>query len=129
MKKLIYLSFTIFAILVFTNNKTVSTLNISYSDSTEYCIVGGERIEGSGIQYKYLNKDIKFCCQGCQQAFKKNPAKYLTSAGIRCPVCDEDDAKKDLSFMNKGVKYYFCGKGCKTKFSKDPETYLKKYQE
>ncbi len=127
MKKLVFLSLSIFAILAFTNNKSFSTTNAINSDSTEYCIVSADKIEGSGIKYKYLNKEVKFCCEECGQAFKKNPAKYLESDGIPCPVCNEDDAKKDLSFMNKGVKYYFCGKGCKTKFSKDPGAYLKNY--
>lgn len=129
MKKIIYLTLTIFVVLAFTNNKTFSKIGKSNSDSIEYCIACADKIEGGGIKYKYLNKEVKFCSDGCKKAFSKNPAKYLAVGELRCPVCDEDDAKKDLSSMNKGVKYYFCGKGCKTKFSKDPGTHLKKYDE
>ncbi len=126
--KFIYLSIFVFTILIFSNQNIVSNVSSILSDSTEYCIVSGEKIEGEGVKYTYLNTDIKFCCEGCQKSFQKNPAKYLSAAALRCPVCDEDDAKKDISMSTDGVKYYFCGKGCKASFGKDPQSYLKKYQ-
>jgi len=128
--KFIYLSLIAFAILISSNQKTVSNVsfNLGLTDSTEYCLVDGGKIEGQGVKYSYLNTDVKFCCEACEKTFKKNPAKHLKGAGLRCPVCDEDDAKTNLSTVSNGVKYYFCGKGCKNKFKKDPETYLKRYQ-
>ena len=129
MKTLLYSSLFILVFLAIEANQTFSSSTLNNADSTEYCIVSNEKIEGSGIKYRYLNQDVKFCCEGCQKAFMKNPAKYIKSGALRCAVCDEDDAKTDLTFMHKGVKYYFCGKGCKTKFSKEPETYLKKYHD
>lgn len=127
MKKIIYLSIFIFVIIASSNNSTFSKLNSTASDSAEYCIVNGDLIEGVGVKYKYLNSEVKFCCEGCEKSFKKNPEKYLGAAALWCPVCDEGDAKKDLSLVNDGVKYYFCGKGCKSKFSSDPDSYLKNY--
>lgn len=96
-------------------------------DSMLVCIVTGEEFPAEhGVTYKYLNREVKFCCKGCEKAFAKEPASYLKD-GLRCPVCDEDDAMKDISNVNEGVKYYFCGNGCKTKFEKDPQTYLNHY--
>ena len=127
MKKIIFLSAVVFALLISSNSRTFSKLNSFVSDSTEVCIVSGEVIEGEGVKYVYLNKEVKFCCEGCEKSFKKNPAKYLGSAGLMCPVCNEDDAKADLTAVSGGVKYYFCGKGCKNKFNKDPDEFLNKY--
>lgn len=126
--KFIYLSAFIFTIIIFSNRNTVSKVNSNLTDSTVYCIVSGEKIEGEGVKYNYLNSELVFCCEGCEKSFKKNPAKFLKGAGLRCPVCDEDDAKQSLFTVTHGVKYYFCGKSCKSKFEKDTQTYLKNYQ-
>ena len=132
MKKFILLTLFTCAILISTNNNTFSKLNSS-DDPTdtvakEVCIVSGETIEGGGVKYVYLNKEILLCCEGCEKSFKKNPAKFLGSAGLMCPVCNEDDANAELSTTSGGVKYYFCGKGCKSKFIKDPDEFLNKYK-
>ncbi|MDQ3019368.1 MAG: YHS domain-containing protein [Bacteroidota bacterium] len=128
MYKIIYLSVFIIAVFFSVNSKTFSDVNSVNSDSTQYCPVGGEKIEGAGVAYQYLNQEVKFCCEGCEASFKKNPAKYLKGASLRCPVCDEDDAKKTISTVNNGVKYYFCGKGCKSKFNENPDSYLNNYK-
>lgn len=126
--KFIYLSLFVITMLISLNQETVSSVSSKLSDSAEYCLVSGEKIDGEGIKYSYLNTDVKFCCESCEKSFKKNPAKYLSAAGLRCSVCDEDDASKDITAINDGVKYYFCGKGCKAKFEEDPQAQLKKYQ-
>ncbi len=127
MRKIFFLSLFILAIFLTAGSKTFSKINLNISDSTEVCLVSGETIEGEGVKYTYLNKEVKFCCEGCEKSFKKNPEKYIGAAALWCPVCNEGDAIKDLSFVNDGVKYYFCGKGCKSKFSSDPDSYLKNY--
>ena len=118
MKKFILLTLFTCAVLFSSNNNSYSK-NIS-SDSTEtvsqeVCIVSGEKIENGGVKYTYLNKDITFCCEGCEKSFKKNPAKYLGEEGLWCPVCNEGDAKSDMSEIIDGTKYYFCSDGCKEK--------------
>jgi len=128
MKKIISLSVFVFILLISSNSSTFSKLSSFVSDSAEVCIVSGEVIEGDGVKYIYLNKEVKFCCEGCEKSFKKNPAKFLGSAGLMCPVCNEDDANEELSAVSGGVKYYFCGKGCKSKFSKDPDEFLNNYK-
>ena len=127
MKKIVYLSIFLFILFIVSGNSSFSKINSQASDSTEICIVSGEAIEGDGVKFTYLNREVKFCCEGCEKSFKKNPEKYLGAAALLCPVCNEGDAKKDLSLVNDGVKYYFCGKSCKAKFSSDPDSYLKNY--
>lgn len=46
----------------------------------DYCIVSGEKLGGSmGKPHTitYQGREIKFCCPGCEGAFKKDPAKYI----------------------------------------------------
>ena len=112
--------------LIITGGNSKANTIINNSDSAKICIVSGETIEGDGVKYKYLDREITFCCEGCVKKFRNGPATYLKE-GIKCPVCDEDDAKKELSTEHNGVKYYFCGNGCKKKFESDPVSYLNKY--
>lgn len=131
MKKFILLTLFTCAILFSSNNNIFSKFSSSDSTETvseELCIVSGEVIEGGGVKYDYLNKEITFCCGGCVKSFKKNPAKYLGDNALWCPVCDEGDAKADLSEVINGTKYYFCGDSCKKKFTEDSETYLSNYK-
>lgn len=132
MKKFILFSIFTFAILISTNSNTFSNFSISddstVSGSKEVCIVSGETIEGGGVKYVYLNKELTFCCEGCEKSFKKNPAKYLGSEGLWCPVCNDGDAKAELNGTTDGTKYYFCSEGCMEKFTGDPDTYLSNYK-
>jgi YHS domain-containing protein len=134
MKNLIMFSFIlIFGMLMVFSQNSDAKLNYSGAtntggDSMQVCIVTGEEFpEGSGVKYKYLNKEVRFCCNGCVQAFEKEPAKYI-KGGLRCPVCDDDDGKEELHTTHEGVKYYFCGNGCKSKFEKDQQKYLDNYK-
>jgi len=97
------------------------------TDSVKTCPVSGEKIEGAGAEYIYLNKKLTFCCEKCADSFKKEPASYIKK-DLHCPVCADDDASESISYVHSGVKYYFCGRGCKSKFSKEAETYLDNYK-
>src|SRR5688572_14666228 len=99
MKNLIILSsLFIFGILFIAAQNSSSGSYYSGADSTQVCIVSGEEYpSGQGVKYQYLNKEVSFCCEGCVKAFKKEPASYIKD-GVRCPVCDEDDASKELSY-------------------------------
>ena len=99
--------------------------SIVYSDSSAKCPVTGDDVSGEHITFRYIDKDIKFCNEGCIMAFKKEPAKY--SEHLLCMPCGDTDANKDINTVNNGVKYYFCSKGCKGKFEKEPEVFLKKF--
>ncbi len=43
------------------------------------CIVSGEKLDSMGepVSYVHNGQEVKFCCKGCQGAFKKDPNKYL----------------------------------------------------
>lgn len=110
------------------NSNSQQKSAISFADSIQTCIVTGEEfVQGSGVNIQYLNREFSVCCEGCVKKFKKEPAGYIKD-GLRCPVCDDDDGKKELSHVHEGVKYYFCGGGCKSKFEAEPQKYLDNYK-
>ncbi len=98
---------------------------------------------------EYESKLYHFCCKGCAEKFKADPAKYL-AAGLqarrnaadgaarrhgrrralprleRDPVCgmNVDPAKPAATVVHEGRTYYFCCSGCADKFKADPNKYL-----
>lgn len=137
MKTFSLLAIIITVCLLNISNTTFSKGNSVLSDSNyieqadpsvtaEYCPVSGEKIEGSGVVFRYLDAKVKFCCEGCEKSFKKNPAKYLKE-GVIDPVCGMTETNSEITTLNDGVKYYFCSESCKKKFEKDPSKVLEKY--
>jgi len=96
-----------------------------YADTTLKCPVTGDEITGEHVSFRYIDKEVKFCNDGCAMAYKKDPAKY--SEHVKCMPCNEDDANHKINTTHNGVKYYFCGEGCKGKFEAEPEAYIKKF--
>lgn len=94
-------------------------------DSAATCPVTGDVITNDYVAFRYINKSIRFCNDGCVMAYKKEPAKY--SEHLKCMPCNDDDANVKISTIHDGVKYYFCGNGCKGKFEKDPQAYLDEF--
>lgn len=45
----------------------------------KFCPVSGEKLGGMGapVSYTHEGRTIEFCCAGCIEDFKKEPAKYL----------------------------------------------------
>lgn len=48
------------------------------------CVVSGEKLGGMGDSFEYVHKEagkpdrrVLFCCEGCVDDFKKDPAKFL----------------------------------------------------
>lgn len=123
--KFIYLSLALAALVILTGRTTFSVPSSISGDSV--CFVSQEKIEGEGIKYNYLGKEVTFCCEGCEKSFRKNPAKFIEAGGLTCPICGHDDASNDMSSVYNDTKYYFCAEGCKTAFEKNPEEYLSKY--
>ncbi len=137
MKTFSILAIIITLCLLNTSNETFSKGNNILSDSNiieqadssitaEFCPVSKEKIEGSGVVFNYLDTKVKFCCEGCEKSFKKNPAKYLKE-GVIDPVCGMSETNSEITTVNDGVKYYFCSESCKKKFEKDPSKVLDKY--
>ena len=112
----------------FANNKSISTYKMSvYSDTLSKCPVTGDNISGEHISFRYADRSIKFCNEGCVMAFKKEPAKFTEH--LLCMPCNDPDGKTDINAVHNGVKYYFCSGGCREKFTAKPEEYLKEFKE
>lgn len=105
----------------YSENHSASVL----SDTSLKCPVTGDDIMGEHVMFRYIDKDVKFCNDGCIMAFKKEPAKYTEH--VKCMPCNDDDGSLNITTTYNGVKYYFCGKGCKSKFEAEPEAYLEKF--
>ena len=101
------------------------------------CPVMGGKINKE-VYTDYNGKRIYFCCAGCDEAFKKEPAKYLEKMeklGViledapinqtACPVSGES-IDQNVFTDYQGTRVYFCCSGCKETFEKSPETYIKK---
>jgi hypothetical protein len=45
----------------------------------DFCLVGGEKLGAMGkpIALKYEGREIKFCCKGCIDGFKKDHEKFM----------------------------------------------------
>jgi YHS domain-containing protein len=43
------------------------------------CIVSGDKLGemGAPFEYKYKDREIKFCCKNCVKDFNKDPEKYI----------------------------------------------------
>ena len=119
MKKLI-LTVILFSAISFSQNTKALANN---QDSIRTCIVSGEELGDDVVTFVYFNDTVELCCEVCLKAFKKEPAKYL-AGNLWCPVCKDDDGKKEIFFSYDNVKYYFCNDGCKETFESDPDKVL-----
>ena len=108
------------------------------------CRVSGEKLGGKGepVDFVYRNRLIRFCCDGCEPTFQKDPSKYLAeldaavvaAQGPKYPLetCvvsgeklgGEMGAPVDLVVGNRLVR--LCCKGCKKEFTKEPLSFLAK---
>ncbi|HQY20940.1 MAG TPA: hypothetical protein PK294_09425 [Ignavibacteria bacterium] len=118
--KTIIVTALLFIAFSFSQNSNTLANN---QDSVKTCIVSGEELSADVVTYVYFNNTVELCCDVCLKAFKKEPAKYL-AGNLWCPVCQDDDGKKDISTAHDNVKYYFCNDGCKSTFESDPEKIL-----
>ncbi len=76
-----------------------------------------------GVQYF-------FCCDGCREAFEKEPLRYLglgrTSLHVGDPVCGMTVTPESAAgtYVHEGVTYFFCSAGCRDKFAATPFAYI-----
>lgn len=111
----------------------------------ETCIVSGQRLGSMGkpIVHLHERRELRFCCDGCLETFKKAPEKHLAAldkAIVRqqlatyplthCVVKPEDpleiegahDVSSTLVWNNRLVR--LCCPGCEEKFHADPERFI-----
>jgi YHS domain-containing protein len=113
-------------------------------------VEGGDVDPETAIQHD--GKTIGFCCAGCDEEFKKDPAKYMAiiakeqaaapakdgkkdgadkkekKLNAKCPVSG-DDADPSITKEYKGRTIAFCCEDCVKDFDKDPAKYIKKLDE
>lgn len=126
---IIFSSLLIFGIVFIVSNNSSAGLNhVNYKGAGQLvCIVdGGEYSWGGGVRFRYLDSDLTFCSDACVKAFKREPINFLKE-GVKCPICNHVDGRKDISTTHDGTKYYFCNEGCKVSFKADTQKYLDKY--
>ncbi len=103
------------------------------------CPVMGNPINKE-IFVEYKGKKVYFCCDGCDDMFLEDPAKYIDKLPqfkvgkvddndeieqTLCPVMG-NPINKDIFVEYKGRKVYFCCDGCDDMFLENPEKYLDK---
>jgi Cu(I)/Ag(I) efflux system membrane fusion protein len=95
-------------------------------------------VMGGAVNKKYFieyqGKKVYFCCPGCDEAFLKEPERYLdklpqfqqkSMEQTHCPVMGGAINKKYfIEYQDK--KVYFCCPGCEETFLKEPEKYMDK---
>jgi len=120
-------------ILVFT---LMAAAQAKAADDTVTCPVSGKTVKKSEARgpYIYKGKTYYFCCDGCREAFIKDPEKYAHSdadSTVMDPVCGMKVKKSEAkaTYEYNGKTYYFCMEGCLEKFKKDPEKYASKAEE
>ena len=106
------------------------------ADDTVTCPVSGKTVKKSEAKgpYAYNGKTYYFCCDGCKEAFIKDPEKYAQNdadSTVTDPVCGMKVKKSEAkaTFEYNGKTYYFCMEGCLEKFKEDPEKYASKAEE
>lgn len=128
------------------------------SEETVTCATTGKTMKKSDAKatYEYKGTTYYFCCDGCKEAFVKNPEKYIHKKAteeqmhehgeaaeehmhahgeedgtVVDPVCGMKIKKSDAkaTYEHNGKTYYFCMESCLEKFKKDPEKYAQKTEE
>jgi YHS domain-containing protein len=98
-----------------------------------YCpVMGKDSFVDPKIRMEYEGQYVYFCCDGCLQMFKKDPAKYLASmpqedleaikVNDTCPASGEKIEGRDIRGEYKGKLVYFCCAGCKSSYDKKQAT-------
>ena len=113
----------------------------------EVCPVSGEKLGTMGKPYifKHEGREVRLCCQGCLDTFKKDPEKYLKKMDQTCidnqkeiypftacvvsgkKFADQKEAPYDFLYGRQLVR--LASKDYLDEFNKNPEQYVKKIQE
>ena len=97
--------------------------------TNKYCpVMGTANVVDPKVRMEYQGQYVYFCCQGCLDMFKKDPAQYIAKmpkedleaikANEKCPTSGE---KVDPAIRSelKGKLVYFCCAACKAGFDKE----------
>lgn len=113
----------------------------------DVCLVSGQKLGtmGEPVVIDYQGQEIKFCCGGCIDKFKADPATYLsklhaahapdpTDGSSRTPADYPLDTcvvmaghklgPQSVSYMHAGRLVRFCCSDCIARFEQAPQRYL-----
>jgi len=114
------------------------------------CVITGKPLDSMGgpVTIVHEGTEVKFCCQGCVGAFRRDPAPHLAKIKAAaeakaaegeakavipyplkvCLVSGEDLGGAPVSMVHEGRQIKFCCQGCQAKFEENPAPYLKKIE-
>ncbi|MDP8244733.1 MAG: hypothetical protein P9L94_11670 [Candidatus Hinthialibacter antarcticus] len=110
------------------------------------CPVTGQALGSMGkpVVYNHDGREIRFCCSGCVEQFKKEPQKFIDKVD-KAMIKDQLPhypletclvTKQKLTAMGKAVDLIyknrlvrFCCSNCVTEFTKNPEPILNQLNE
>ncbi len=98
------------------------------------CPVSGNATDPK-VTLDHDGSQVSFCCGGCVEKFKGEPAKYAAKLAnsytyqTRCPVMDGEIAPDASMALPTGQTIYLCCAPCADKFKKDPAKYAAKLRE
>ncbi len=81
------------------------------------------------ISVESAGKTVYFCCKGCINKYKADPARYASALAnsytyqTKCPVMGEHIDPKAFTTAADGKRIFFCCDGCNKKFYGDLEKY------
>lgn len=107
----------------------------------DYCLVTGEKLGSMGpaVLFNYEGREIRFCCKGCVEPFKKEAAKYIAEldAAIieqqkgsypfdKCPISEEPlDSMGGPEWIVVGNTLIgLCCGGCEADVRSEPQKYI-----
>jgi YHS domain-containing protein len=97
--------------------------------TNKFCpIMGKDSAVDPTIRVEHEGQYVYFCCQGCLNAFKKDPAAAIAKMSPEeqeaikvndtCPVTGDKIADRSIRTESEGKLVYFCCAGCKAGFEK-----------
>ncbi|MGQ9805963.1 MAG: YHS domain-containing protein [Chlorobiales bacterium] len=78
MKKIILL-FAMIIVSLSACQKSESQSEVKTATFNEVCPVSGEPVSAKARTVEHEGKTYGFCCNGCDDKFKKEPAKYIAN--------------------------------------------------
>lgn len=98
------------------------------------CPVSGNTTDPK-VTIEHAGSQVSFCCGGCVDKFKAEPAKYAAKLAnsytyqTRCPVMGGEITPSSSMELPTGQTVYLCCDPCADKFKKDPAKYAAKLRE
>ncbi len=103
----------------------------------DHCIVSGKKLGDEPVKYDHEGRELRFCCGGCTDKFKADPASFLAKVDKEiieqqrdsypfdtCVIMPEDEIDPKLDFVYNNRLIRICCRDCSTDFNDDPAQYI-----